>query len=146
MADDYCCEKVVKMRYIENIVIGYPIYPLKELISDGTDVDYSLEYNKTHFTHKRNLAAILKDIGVVQSVNEVRRNKPEYRKELTDLDCFWAKWGKRKFYVIVGRSYYTGSYFDMFNNEKASDTWTSLSFMRIGYNPIRFKEETEHGD
>lgn len=129
------------MRYIENIVIGYPIYPLKELISDGTDADYEQAYEKTYFTHKRNLAAILKDIGVVQSVNEVRRNKPEYCKELADLDCFWAKWGKRKFYVIVGRSYS-----DIFNNEKASDTCVPPEPMLIGNNTICFKEETENGD
>lgn len=91
------------MRYIENIVIGDPIYPLRELISNGTDVDYSQERDKTYFTNKRNLAAILKDIGVVQSISEVRRNKPEYCKNLTNFDCFWIKWGKRKFYVVAGR-------------------------------------------
>ena len=92
------------MRYVENIVIGYPICPLRDLISYGTEADYEQEYDKTHFTHKRNLAAVLKDIGVVDSINTVRKNKPDLCKPLTDLDCFWIKWGKRRFYVIVGEA------------------------------------------
>lgn len=91
-------------KYYENIVIGKPICDIIGLISNGTVNDYNEEIEKTYITDNRSIPNILKDLGVVKSVSEVRRNKPELFKEsLTDhADCFWVKWGKRKFYVIVG--------------------------------------------
>lgn len=91
-------------KYYENIVIGKPICNITGLISDGTLNDYNEEIEKTYITDNRSIPNILKDLGVVKSVSEVRRNKPELFKEsLTDhADCFWVRWGKRKFYVIVG--------------------------------------------
>ena len=89
--------------FIENIVIGHPIVDaMSQLISNGTIEDIQEETKKTFYTEERNLAKILKEIGVVSSIGEVRRNKPNLCKDFTDLDCFWIKWGKRKFYVIVG--------------------------------------------
>ena len=89
--------------FIENIVIGHPIVDvMSHLISNGTIEDIQEETKKTFYTEERNLAKILKEIGVVSSIGEVRRNKPNLCKDFTDLDCFWIKWGKRKFYVIVG--------------------------------------------
>lgn len=89
--------------FIENIVIGHPIVDaMSHLISDGTIEDVQEETKKTFYTEERNLVKILKEIGAVSSIGEVRRNKPNLCKDFTDLDCFWVKWGKRKFYVIVG--------------------------------------------
>ena len=88
--------------FIENIVIGYPIVSPVRLYSDGTMEDINNENAKTYITSERNIAKILKELGVVSSIGEVRRNKPELCKDFNDLDCFWIKWGKRKFYVIVG--------------------------------------------
>ena len=90
--------------YIENIVIGAPIVPAMTLL--GTDIhDMLMEEAKTYFTANRCLAQILKEIEVVKSVSEVRRNKPEFCEPIKDdvLDCRWVKWGKRKFYVIIGQ-------------------------------------------
>lgn len=92
-------------KHIENIVIGIPVYPCGELLSDGTMSDMLNETEKTYFTNNPSIAQILKELGVVSSINEVRRNQPllvpNFDKDY--IDCFWVKWGKRKFYVIKGR-------------------------------------------
>lgn len=89
-------------KFIENIIIGLPIVNPTTLYSDGSITDINNENEKTYCTHERNLAKIFKEIGVVSSISEIRRNKPELCKDLVDLDCFWVKWGKHRFYVIVG--------------------------------------------
>lgn len=92
-------------KYIENIVIGIPIVPCGILLSDGTTTDMMNEVDKTYFTNNHNVAHILKELGIVSSLNEVRRNKPSLCSNLDKdyLDCFWTKWGKRKFYIIKGQ-------------------------------------------
>ena len=97
-----------KMKYIENIIICVPLCSWTELITDGTKNDIKKEMEQTHFTSVRNLAYILKEIGVVKSVSEVRRNKPDLCTVIPDdtVDCFWMKWGKRRFYVVVGKHKY----------------------------------------
>lgn len=90
------------MRYIANIVIGKPLIDVIHLISDGSVEDDRLEREQTFFTQERNIAKILNEIGAVKSVSEVKRNKAELFKDFTELDCFWLKWGKKRFYVIVG--------------------------------------------
>lgn len=90
------------MKYIENIIINEPLVPWSELCSDGTDSDIELEIQKLYITNQTVPAVILKDIGVVKSLNEVRRNKPELCKPLDHPDCFWLKWGKRRFWIVVG--------------------------------------------
>lgn len=96
------------MKHIENIIIGVPLVSLAELITDGTNEDIKKEFEQTHLTSVRNIAYILKEIGVVSSVSEVRRNKPDLCKTIPDddVDCFWIKWGKRRFYVVVGKHTY----------------------------------------
>ena len=102
-------------QFIENIVIGYPIVSPVSLYSDGTIKDMNEENAKTYCTSERNIAKILKELGVVSSISEVRRNKPELNKDFTDLDCFWIKWGKRKFYVIVGLTAHEYTHIDWEN-------------------------------
>lgn len=90
------------MSYIENIVIGRPLVEPKEIFAFN-DADWeNVEGPKTFFTSERNLAAVLKEIGVVKSISEVRRNKPQLCVTLEDLDFFKIKWGKRFFFVLVG--------------------------------------------
>lgn len=93
-------------KHIENIVIGIPLVPCGVLISDGTTSDMLNEMEKTYFTNNHNISHILKELNVVSSISEVRRNKPELCVALTNdyLDCFEVKWGKRKFYIIKGQS------------------------------------------
>ena len=90
------------MTYIENIVVGKPLVDLKDIFGIN-ELDWEEnEFPKTHFTDERNLAVILKDIGVVPSISEVRRNKPELVKVLDKPDYFEFKWGKKRFFVLVG--------------------------------------------
>lgn len=93
------------MKYIENIVIGIPLVPCGVLISDNTTPDMLNEIEKTYFTNNSNISQILKELSIVSSISEVRRNKPELCITLPDdyLDCFEIKWGKRKFYVVKGQ-------------------------------------------
>lgn len=92
-------------KHFENIVIGIPLVPCGMLLSDGTTNDIIMEHDKTYFTSNRNIAQIFKELGIVSSISEVRRNKPELCTTYADdyRDCLWVKWGKRKFYVIIGR-------------------------------------------
>ena len=90
------------MKYVENIVIGKPLVPWYDLCTDGTDSDIEDELNKLHVTNETIPAVILKDLGIVKSINEVRRNKPTLCDPVKGPDCFWLKWGKRKFWVVVG--------------------------------------------
>lgn len=92
------------MRDVINIVIGKPLVPWHELccISNPSGTEKISEEEVTLFINERIPAKILKDIGVVKSISEVRRNKPELCEPLTQLDCFWLKWGKKKFWVVVG--------------------------------------------
>lgn len=90
------------MKYIENVVIGEPLVPPVDLLTDGTAEDSMLEFEKTLFTEERNLARLLVNLGIAKSMNEVRKNRPELMQMLNDIDCFWIKWGKKRLYVIVG--------------------------------------------
>lgn len=88
--------------YIENIVIGKPIVS-ESFIFALNDEDWeNIEKEKTYWTEERNLAVILKELGIVKSVSEVRRNKPQLCVKLDKLDYMEIKWGKRKLFVLVG--------------------------------------------
>lgn len=87
---------------ILNIVIGNPLVPAEELIAFDRKDWESTEKEQTLFTDTRFLPAILKEAGVAPSVNEVRRNRPEYVRDLEKMDCFWVRWGKKRLYIIVG--------------------------------------------
>lgn len=98
------------MASFENIVIGYSLVSVDELISSSLDEyvgddNLSGDISKTYFTDDRNLARVLKAAGVVPSISEVRRNKPEFLKTFDNYytDCFWVKWGKKRIYVVVGQ-------------------------------------------
>ena len=88
--------------YIENIVIGKPIVSEASMFALDEEDWERVEKEKTYWTEERNLAVILKEIGVVKSVSEVRRNKPQYYVRLEKLDFMEIKWGKRKLFVLVG--------------------------------------------
>lgn len=90
------------MKHIENIVIGKPIVEPEFMFANDHKDWVEVEGSKTLFTEERNLAVILKDIGAVPSVSEVRRNKPQYAVNLTNLDFMEIKWGKKRFWVLVG--------------------------------------------
>ena len=85
-----------------NIVIGTPLCDPSLLISSTKEEWESSDRADTLFTKNRFLPAVLKEAGVVPSASEVRRNRPDLVVSLTDLDCFWVKWGKQRIYIVVG--------------------------------------------
>lgn len=44
------------------------------------------------------------ECGIVKSVNEVRKNKPEFVKTLDSVDFHEIKWGKKRLFIQVGKS------------------------------------------
>ncbi len=88
--------------YIENIVIGKPIVSEASIFALNEEDWEQVEKEKTYWTEERNLAVILKELGIVKSVSEVRRNKPQLYVKLDKLDYMEIKWGKRKLFVLVG--------------------------------------------
>ena len=90
------------MVYIENIVIGTPIASEEAMFALDKNDWENVEKEKTYWTDERNLAVILKEIGVVASISEVRRNKPQYVISLDKPNFIEVKWGKRKLFVLVG--------------------------------------------
>ena len=86
-----------------NVVVGKPIVRVESLLAfDETDWEEN-EKSITLFTETRFLPAIMKEAGVVQSVSEVRRNKPELCITLDKLDCINIKWGKKFLFIVVGK-------------------------------------------
>ena len=92
------------MKYIENIVIGAPIVVPKSMFASSDDDWNAIEKEKTYYTDERFLPRILVDLGIYPSVNEIRRNKPQFVKTLDNLDFIdglKAK-KKRKLWILVG--------------------------------------------
>lgn len=89
-------------NYVENIVIGKPIVEEWMIFAHDVNDWNTVEKDKTIWTDERNLAAILKSLDIVKSISEVRRNKPQLCVPLTSPDFIEVKWGKRKFFVLVG--------------------------------------------
>lgn len=85
-----------------NVVIGKPLVDPKTLLALD-DLDWkNNEQPQTLFTETRYLPAVMKEVGMVQSTNEVRKNRPDLNISLENPDCLWVKWGKKRLYVIVG--------------------------------------------
>lgn len=86
-----------------NVVVGKPLVESWQLIAfDKADWEAN-EKEMTLFTETRSLPHILVEAGIVKSVSEVRRNRPELVKELITPDCLWIKWGKKRVFIVVGK-------------------------------------------
>lgn len=90
------------MRYIENIVIGKPIVDEKTMFAIDDNDWEKIEKEKTFWTEQRHLPTLLKELEIVKSASEVRRNKPGLCIKLENLDFLEIKWGKRKLWILVG--------------------------------------------
>ena len=55
------------------------------------------------FTEERYLPKLMVDCGLVKSISEVRRNRPELIKTLDKPDFIEVKWGKSRLYIQVGK-------------------------------------------
>lgn len=91
------------MKYIENVVINSPLVSPEEIFALSHKDWIDVEKDKTYYTGETFLPRIMVELGIVKSVSEVRRNKPELVKELNDYDYLEIKWGKRKLFILVGR-------------------------------------------
>ena len=90
------------MKHIENIVIGNPLVEPKLIFARDDDDWEKTEKEQTMWTEERTIAAILKEIGIVKSIGEVRRNKPHFCERLSTPDYMEVKWGKNKLFILVG--------------------------------------------
>ena len=91
------------MPYIENIVIGTPLVPAKELLSANDNDWINVEFEKTLFTNERYLPNILVQLGIYPSISEIRRNKPELMIRLDKIDFINIKPKKKHpLWIVVG--------------------------------------------
>ena len=92
------------MAYIENIVIGNPIAEPSQMFASDENDWINVEAEKTYYTEERFLPRILVELGIYKSVNEIRRNKPEFMVSLDNVDfIFDLKVSKkRKIWILVG--------------------------------------------
>lgn len=87
---------------IQNVVIGKPLCE-PELMFAFNQADWEEnEKSQTLFTEERYLPRILVAAGIAKSANEVRKNRPELVKELTEVDFIKIKWGKKFLWIMVG--------------------------------------------
>lgn len=87
---------------IDNIVVGNILVDPQLLFAKDID-DWNKNVKQlTHFTNERFLPKILLEIEVVKSLSEVRRNKPEFMIDLSDIDFITIKWGKRILNIAIG--------------------------------------------
>ena len=84
-----------------NVVVGKPVVDPK-IIFSTSDEDWKDELKNTLFTDTRFLPAIMKEAGVVSSISEVRRNRPELVVSMDKLDFVCIKWGKKFLHILVG--------------------------------------------
>ena len=76
---------------IQNVVIGEPICESWQMFAyDEKDWEEN-EKSNTLFTEERFLPKILVMCGVVKSINEVRKNKPDLVKTLDEVDFHQIK-------------------------------------------------------
>ena len=89
------------MATTKNVVIGKPICEPWQMFCNTED-EWESEKANTIFTEERFLPRILVVCGVVKSINEVRRNKPDLVKNLDKPDFIEVKWGKSRVFIQVG--------------------------------------------
>lgn len=85
-----------------NVVVGKPIVDASCLLAFNERDWEENEKKNTLFTETRFLPAIMKEVGIVQSIGEVRRNKPELCITLDNVDCINIKWGKKSLFIVIG--------------------------------------------
>lgn len=92
------------MKYIENIVINSPLVPPEEIFASSYEDWINNEQDKTFYANEIFLPKIMVELGIVKSISEIRRNKPELVRELNDYDYLEVKWGKKRLFILVGKT------------------------------------------
>ena len=92
---------MAKLAIVKDIVIGKPICePWYMFCNEQNEWD-DIKDNVL-FTEERYLPKLMVDCGLVKSISEVRRNKPELVINLGKPDFIEVKWGKSRLYIQVG--------------------------------------------
>lgn len=90
-----------KKVIIKDIVIGDTIcHPWYMFCNEYNEWD--LIKDDVIFTKERFLPKLMVECGIVDSISEVRRNRPELVKTLDKPDFIEVKWGKSRLYIQVG--------------------------------------------
>lgn len=87
---------------IENIVVGVPKITPQSIFAFSFKDWIEVERPKTMFTSERFLPKLMVESGIVKSISEVRRNKPELFVALDSPGYFEIKWGKKRLFILVG--------------------------------------------
>jgi len=88
------------MSYFENIILeDSEINPVDMLALNSADWELN-EIPKTAWVKERFIPRILVDTGIVKSISEVKRNKPELCINIPYNQYLEIKWGKRKFWIL----------------------------------------------
>lgn len=90
------------MKIYQNVVIGKPLLDVWQVLAKDKNDWEKNEKDVTLFTETRFLPAIMKEAGLVQSTNEVRRNRQDLVVTLDHPDCLEIKWGKKRLFIVVG--------------------------------------------
>ena len=92
---------MAKLAIVKDIVIGKPICePWYMFCNEQNEWD-DIKDNVL-FTEERYLPKLMVDCGLVKSISEVRRNRPELIKTLDKPDFIEVKWGKSRLYIQIG--------------------------------------------
>ena len=86
---------------IQDVIIGKPIVEPWYMFCKEKD-EWEEIKNDIYYTEERFLPRIMVDLGIVKSISEVRRNKPQLMKTLDKLDYIEIKWGKSDLFILVG--------------------------------------------
>jgi len=90
------------MNIIENVIVGNPTLNPATVFAYDTEDWELIEKPKTLFTAERYLPKIMKDVGIVNSISEVRRNQPGLCITLEQEEFRTIKWGKKFLFILVG--------------------------------------------
>ena len=92
---------MAKLAIVKDIVIGKPICEPWYMFCDEQNEWDDIKDNVL-FTEERYLPKLMVNCGLVKSISEVRRNRPELIKTLDKPDFIEVKWGKSRLYIQVG--------------------------------------------
>lgn len=84
-----------------NIVIGNPVCEPWQMFSKSVEEWERDDKKQTLFTDTKFLPAVLVEAGIVKSISEVRRNKPELMINLNNTDFLEIKWGKKRVFIQI---------------------------------------------
>ena len=92
---------MAKLAIVKDIVIGKPICEPWYMFCNEQDEWDDIKDNVL-FTDERYVPKLMVDCGLVKSISEVRRNKPELVINLDKPDFIEVKWGKSRLYIQIG--------------------------------------------